>query len=275
MISTRFDNVIVRHFKTLNRHLRFVLKGFSLAAIILSACTPTETSLPIQEDTPTPSISPTLTATVEWFPATSTPTLMPTQAVTTTPDFRPYLGEVLLNDDFTDPNSWILGQTSSGNIALGINELTIAIAEPKAYDFTVRQEPILGDFYLEITTSPTLCRGEDQYGLLLRMSSPGDFYRYALSCDGRVRLDRIVHGTASSPQPWTTSGAVPPGAPITSRLGVWLLGDEMRFFVNDQYQFTVNDPLLTSGNLGFFARSAGETAVTVNFSDLVVRQINQ
>ena len=275
MISIRFKNVVVRQIKIYIQQLRLVLTGFTLAANILSACTPAETPLPIQEDTLTPSLQPTLTSTVEWFPATSTPTLMPTQAVTSTPDFRPNLGEVLLTDDFSEPNSWILGQTSSGIIALGINELTIAIAEPKAYDYSVRQDPIIGDFYLEITTSPTLCRGEDQYGLLLRMSSPGDFYRYALSCDGRVRLDRIVQGTASSPQPWTSSGAVPPGAPITARLGVWVLGDEMRFFVNDQYQFTVNDPLLTSGNLGLFARSAGETAVTVNFSDLVVRQINQ
>jgi hypothetical protein len=47
----------------------------------------------------------------------------------------------------------------------------------------------------------------------------------------------------------------------------------MRFFINDQYQFTVNDPLLPSGNIGVFARSIGETAVTVNFSDLIVRQI--
>jgi hypothetical protein len=267
--------LLAQHIKTFNRQISLVLTGFTLVANLFSACIPAETPLPILEYTPTPSLSPNPTATVEWFPATSTPTLMPTQAVTPTPDFRPNLGEVLLSDDFSDPDSWILGQTSSGNIALGINELTIAIAEPKAYDYSVRQEPILGDFYLEITTSPTLCRGEDQYGLLLRMSSPGDFYRYALSCDGRVRLDRIVQGTASSPQPWTTSNAVPPGAPITSRLGVWVLGNEMRFFVNDQYQFTVNDPLLTTGNLGVFARSAGETAVTVNFSDLVVRQINQ
>ena len=267
--------LFARRIKTFNRQLPLVFLGLTLAAILLTACIPAETPLPVLEFTPTASLPPTQTATVEWFPATSTPTLVLTQAVTPTPDFRPNLGEVVLSDDFSDPNTWILGPTSSGNIALGINELTIAIAEPKAYDYSIRQEPILGDFYLEITTSPTLCRGEDQYGLLLRMSSPGDFYRYALSCDGRVRLDRIVQGTASSPQPWTTSSAVPPGAPITSRLGVWVLGDEMRFFVNDQYQFTVNDPLLTSGNLGVFARSAGETAVTVNFSDLVVRQINQ
>jgi len=249
--------------------------GMLITLFLLSACMPGEILSPVFENTLTPTQTSTPTATVEWFPATATPTMVPTFPMTPTPEYHPDMGEVLLSDDFSDPGSWTLGQTSSGNIALGINELTIAIAEPKAYDYSVRQEPILGDFYLEITTSPTLCQGEDQYGILLRMSSPGDFYRYALSCDGRVRLDRIVQGTATSPQPWTNSGAVPPGAPITSRLGVWARGNEMRFFINDQYQFTVTDPLLQSGNLGVFARSMGETAVTVNFSDLIIRQLEQ
>jgi hypothetical protein len=243
--------------------------------ILMSACQTSETQVPIIESTPSPTTTPTMTATVEWFPATSTPTIVPTFPITPTPDNRPDLGAVILQDDFSDPGSWTLGQTSSGNIALGLEELTIAIAEPKAYDYSVRQEPVFNNFYLEITASPMLCQGEDQYGILMRMSSPGDFYRYSLSCDGQVRLDRVVQGAASSPQPWMSSGSVPPGAPITARLGIWARGDEFRFFINDQYQFTVNDPLLQSGNIGLFARSMGENAVTVNFSDLIVRQIEQ
>jgi len=181
----------------------------------------------------------------------------------------------MFSDDFTEPDLWVLGSTSSGNISLGVNELTIAIAEPGAYQYSIRKEPLLGDYHVEVTTSPTLCQGEDQYGLLLRMSSPGNFYRYALSCDGRVRLDRVIQGTATSPQPWIQNNSIPPGAPIPSRLGVRLHGDEMRFFINDQHQFTVIDPALQIGNLGVFARSLGETAVTVNFSNLIVRQILQ
>jgi len=71
------------------------------------------------------------------------------------------------------------------------------------------------------------------------------------------------------------SGVIPPGAPNIARLGVWVRSKEMRFFINDQFQFTVSDPLLPSGSIGVFARSAGDYAVTVNFSDLVVREISQ
>ena len=252
--------------------LLFITGGVMLI-LLFTACAPMQTPQPITEISPTPTITTSPTATVVWFPPTATPTMIPTLPSSPTPEISPNLGEIIFNDDFTNPELWVLGSTSSGNISLGINELTIAIAEPGAYDYSTRKEPILGDFYIEITTSPTLCQEEDQYGLLLRMSSPGDFYRYALSCDGRVRLDRIIQGTATSPQPWIQNNSIPPGAPIPSRLGVWLQNDEMRFFINDQYQFTVIDPALQNGILGVFARSMGETAVTVNFSNLEVRQI--
>jgi hypothetical protein len=132
----------------------------------------------------------------------------------------------------------------------------------------------LSDFYAEITASPTLCRDQDEYGLLLRVSEDQDYYRFSLSCDGHARLDRVIGQDASSPQPWVLSGAIPPGAPSVSNLAVWAAGSEIRFFVNDEYLFTIHDPVLPTGLLGVFARSASDMAVTVNFSDLVVREIN-
>jgi hypothetical protein len=70
------------------------------------------------------------------------------------------------------------------------------------------------------------------------------------------------------------SYAVPPGAPSSSRLGVWAVGNEMRFFVNNHYQFTISDPLLLSGSVGVFARSTIDWPLTVNFSDLVIYSVN-
>jgi len=187
---------------------------------------------------------------------------------------RPGLGVTLLQDDFSQADHWLLSDAVTGRVALGKHELTLAIASEKLYLYSLRDQPVLTDFYLEITASPTLCRGADEYGLLLRVSPALDFYRFSLSCDGRARLDRVYHNQASSPQPWMESGAVPPGAPSISRLGVWAVGKEMRFFANDQYLFTVKDPLLEAGAVGVFARSTGEGALTVSFSDLVVRRVD-
>jgi hypothetical protein len=159
-------------------------------------------------------------------------------------------------------------------VGLGDHELSLALSQPKGYLYSVRTEPHFENFYVEITASPSLCSSEDQYGLLLRFNSASSFYRFALSCNGQLRLDRIVSGTASSPQGWLPSASVPSAAPSSSRLGVWMMGEDMRFFVNDQFQFAIRDPMLTSGAIGVFVRSSGETAVTVNFSDFVVYNIN-
>jgi hypothetical protein len=229
-----------------------------------------------------PSITPTLTQvpaltpteTVVWFPPTPTFTPFPTRMVTPTVDLRPGIGDLLLEDNFNDPDAWELERNEQGSIALGKNELTIAIGKQKVYLSTLRRRTDLSNFYLEITASPSMCRGQDEYGLLLRATGKNNFYRFSVSCDGQARLDRLSGAEASSPQPWVLSGAIPPGAPSVSQLAVWAQGSEMRFFVNDEYLFTVRDPLFPSGTLGVFVRSTGEQAVTVNFSKLVVKKIN-
>jgi hypothetical protein len=233
---------------------------------------PIPAEVPLTIFTPSPTVS-KATPTIVWFPPTATSTTFPTIIVMPTTDMRPGIEEILFEDHFDEPSDWRLISTDSGSIAFGKNEITIAISSEREYFYSIYDGREFEDFYAEITANPNMCRGDDEYGLLLRVSPNEDYYRYSLSCDGRVRLDRIYQDQASSPQPWITSGAVPPGAPSISRLGIWAHGDEMRFFVNDEYQFTARDPLLTSGKLGVFARSMSEFAVSVNFYDLVVREI--
>lgn len=186
---------------------------------------------------------------------------------------RPSLGEIILEDNFSSSDPWTTSRTTEGSALIGANELTISIPDQKLYLTSLRQEPLLGDFYIEITAGPTFCQEQDEYGLLLRYTSPGDFYRIAASCDGKVRLDRLYRDQASSPQPWLLSGALPIGAPSRSRLAVWVRGRELRVFVNDEFQFMISDPQHTQGQIGVFARSTGGHLLTVGFSNLVIRQI--
>ena len=242
-----------------------------ILAILLSACLPTSVLTP--EPTQTSIPVPTTTPTVIWFPPTPTKTLIPTIGISPTPQKLPDKGQILLEDDFSDISSWIVGNPGNGTVAQGINEISLAIIKPDSYLYSYRNEPILSDFYAEITTSPSLCAGEDEYGILFRYKSPLDFYRFSLSCDGKIRLDKIFGGTASSPQPWLESISVPNVAPSSSRLGIWIDGSEMRFYINEELQFNVTDRSIDNGLIGVFARSAAENAVTVSFSDLVIYQL--
>ncbi len=240
-------------------------------AFLLSGCFPTATLTPYAPATPT--ATGTATPTVIWFPPTETPTSMPTVIPSLTPELRPGVGSVLFSDNFELPTDWTLIETETSSISVADNELTAALSREKGYLYSIREGALFTNFYAEITANPNLCSGFDEYGLLVRYQSPGNFYRYSLSCNGQVRLDRVVGGIASSPQPWLVTTSVPTAAPSTSRLGVWVVGKEMRFFVNDQFQFSISDPSLPSGALGVFIRAGADSAVTVNFSDLVVYRI--
>ncbi len=238
---------------------------------LLAACLPTSAPTPLPTETPPPTV--TATSTVIWFPPTETPTEVAMIVPSLTPELRPGVGSLLLQDDFSPPLSWSTQETASTNISVDGGELTLALSQPGGYLYSIREEALFSDFYAEMTASTNLCSGLDEYGLLIRYNSPSNFYRFSLSCNGQVRLDRVYNGTPSSPQPWTASTSVPSAAPSSSRLGVWAVGQELRFFINDQYQFSATDPLFPSGALGVFVRSAGETAVTVSFSDLDVYRI--
>jgi hypothetical protein len=246
-----------------------------IGACILLGCAPLRTPPP---PLPTETVYleiPTPTATEIWFPPTPTPSPFPTatQPITPTLSVEPEFGEVIFIDDFSDPEMW--GQTRGpvGSAVISNNELTIAIAQPSGYLYSLRQGTNLDNFYVEITTNPSICRGEDEYGLLVRVTPSFDFYRFSLTCDGRTRVDKYYRSVASSPQPLTYSSEVPPGAPSQSRLAVGLSGKEMQFFIDDVLQFTVIDQSIAAGTLGVFSRASGEGPITVNFSNLIVRDI--
>jgi hypothetical protein len=252
------------------------MKRASLATIVLllsfgiGACLPLSTPLPpLPTDTPMPPTQ-TPTSTPVWFPPTPTNTPLPTAVISPTLSIKPDLGETLFSDNFINPNGWTTGKRPAGRISLGKGELTLAVNQPGGYLYSLRQAGVLGDFYAEITASPSICLGGDEYGMLIRFSPNQEFYRFSLTCDGQTRLDKYFNGTASSPQPLMQNGAIPPGAPSISRLAVLAVGSNMSFFANGEYLFSVHDPSLSVGSLGVFARSAGDNAVTVNFSDLVV-----
>jgi len=244
-----------------------------LPIILLSACLSVSTPelLPIPTSTLTALPSPT--STIEWFPSSPTPEQLPTIAVTPTQEFMSEIGEIIFQDEFLSSDGWTVPQTDRGQINITNGEIVIIINEPKSLLLGTLERPDLQDFYAEITANPVLCTGRDEYGFLFRVFGRNQYYRFALSCDGEVKMDKIVGAGTFVLYPWTRSASVPPGAPSVSKLEVLALRDEIRVFINGDPQFTIIDQGLSLGSFGVYARSAGETAVTISFSDLIVREV--
>jgi hypothetical protein len=251
----------------MNRRFQILLLCWVVSA--LAACTSLADNQ-IQEIAPATG-TPSATPTIIWFPASATPSpqAFPTRAPT--PEQKPGVGGVLLADDFSVPALWNTAVSDEATLDVGRNRLTVAV-ESGVYAFSLRQDVAFSNFYAEVTARPSLCKGQDEYGFLAR-AIPAAAYRFALTCDGTARVERASIRSRIMLQPPVLSGDVPPGAPGEVRLGIWAVGTELRFFLNGRYQFSVNDKSYSSGTVGVFARSAGDTPVTVTFSDLVVYDV--
>ena len=223
-------------------------------------------------DTPTVTLTPTRT--VQWFPSTATPTpgvqrpvMMPT------PDQRPALGEVILQDNFSDSSLWQTYDTSIGSAKISRGSLNLAAPEMVANLVSLWHTPVPADFYMEITSSTGLCRGKDTYGVVFRSDGGTSQYRLIVSCDGNLRIERWRAAEVAVDQDWLPSTQIPQGGPQVLQLGVWMVGSEMRIFINGAYQFSTRDRVLDGQQVGVFLRSTGANAVSVSFSNLVIRSI--
>jgi hypothetical protein len=242
-----------------------------LMVITLLGCAPVAEGS-IQDIVPATSISAPPTATIVWFPpsATPTPQALPTEQTTT--ERKPGIGNLLFTDDFSSAELWNPAASDEASIDVSRNRLTIA-AQPGVNAFRVRQGPTLTDFYAEITARPSLCRDSDEYGLLFRAHNNVAYYGFALSCNGTASVERVRLNKPVVLQPGMPSADVPMGSPSEVRLGVWVNGSDMRFFLNGRYQFGITDSTYGAGGIGAFARSDGDTPVTITFSDLSVYEV--
>ena len=240
-----------------------------LLGLLLVACFPTGSAFVIE--TPLPSDTPIPTQTIIWFPPSATATPLSVPTYTETPDMSPGIGRVTLEDDFSDDEVWDTAQSDNGSAVITRNRLTLAV-QSGYYLSSMRRELPLSDFYAEITARPSLCRGEDHYGLIIR-GVGSSFYRFLLSCNGQVWAERISGGTKLTIHEPVPSGDAA-GAPGEVRIGMWAVGSEMRLFLNERFQFSVTEATFPIGALGVFVRSNGETPVTVLFSDLEVYDVN-
>ena len=241
--------------------------GMMLAACSGPVLTPTVT--------PTAAATETPTDTIVWFPPTATPTALPVQPPTPTQDERPGMGALLFSDPFNEAAAWNTASSAQASVLLANNRLVLSINGAGPLSITsLRDQPSAGDFYAEATANLSLCSSKDQYGMLFRATGNRDFYRFVLNCDGQERLERVRGGVAYSVQDWLASSQIPRAAPAQVKLGVWAVGREMRLFVNDQFQFSLVDPVFPAGTIGFFAFASGKSPVTISFSDLSVYSVS-
>ena len=245
--------------------------------LLLSACLPpsavSEPQIDLPSRTPPAVTAAHPTATIVWFPPSETPTPQDIPTQRPTPERKPGVGILLLTDDFSSAVMWGPAAADDTTVSLGQGQLTMSV-QPGVGAYRLRAGDVFADFYAEVTAQPSLCRDGDEYGLLFRAPTDVAYYAFVLSCDGTARAERVRIDREYPLHAAVLSADAPLGAPGKVRIGVWASGPDLRFFLNGHYQFAVSDATLKIGTLGVFARSKGDTPVTVLFSDLTVSNVS-
>ena len=188
-------------------------------------------------------------------------------------EINPGIGEVILTDDFSDDLSWDTAASDQASAAISNNRLSLAVQPNHIHcqpaprhnleRFLCRDHQRVPAYAAEMITTD------------LSSAPPGHtFYRFVLDCNRMIYVERINSGVKLIIFDPVLSGDAPAGAPGEVRIGIWAVGREMRLFLNDRFQFSVIDKSFPSGALGVFARSAGDTSMSVTFSDLTVYDVN-
>ena len=238
--------------------------------LLISSCLPLISTPPTATPLPMDTAAPTQT--IVWFPPSATPTLLTVSTSMATLEMNPGIGTLTLNDNFDDEKLWDTAVSDQGSAAIGNNRLSIAV-QSNVYLVSMRHDLTVSDFYAEITARPSLCRGDDNYGILVRTIGKASFYRFLLTCDGQIYAERISGGVKLQVQAPIPSGDAP-RPPGEVRIGMWAVGSDMRLFLNGRYQFSITDKQFPSGAFGVFVRSAGDELVSVTFSDFEVYKVD-
>lgn len=247
-------------------HLRRRLLGLGLALGMMAACASAPTARPAAETIlpPTATASPTFL-----FPTLApTPSFTPRPEPTSTPDSLADVGDLLLQDTFDTNQGWELGESPNGAASIQEGRLVLAVRSPQSFRSAVVPVDPGARYYVEVQVRADICQPEAEFGLLFHLQPDLGHYRFALRCDGSVRVALVSPGASRALILPIQSNAALQGSLVENHLALLIRGDSFRFWINGQEQFNVQDPALPAGSLGFFAQTGTEEQLTVSFDDL-------
>jgi len=181
---------------------------------------------------------------------------------------------LLYQDDFSLGNvgRWLIEGDELGSTEVNDEQLVIDVVSPNTLQFSTLKEPEFTDFELEVS-GVLVDGGEDStYGILLRMQSPTEFYRFEIMGDGHYMIERLNNdGTWTRfVDDWQSSEAIQVGVNANNRLRVVADGPFMSFYVNGELLQEIEDSAYVSGNIGLDAGTYGHPKTRVAFDDLRV-----
>ena len=182
--------------------------------------------------------------------------------------------EALFTDDFsgTQDASWHLEADDIAGAAIQDGRLIITVNQANTLQYANLKEPLFDNFALEVEVTQLAGSPENSFGVLFRLQSPGEFYRFDITGDGRYAVERRnADGSWTRfSDGWTRATAILTGLNATNRLRVVADGPQLSIFANDVLLQTVTDSAFRDGTIALDAGTFGQAPLSVAFDTVHV-----
>lgn len=186
----------------------------------------------------------------------------------------PGQSKALFRDEFVmgHTGAWTLESDDIGSAVIVPEQLVIELNAPNLIQYSKLNDPIFSDFSLEVDGRLTGGSPTTTYGVIFRMQSPNEFYRFEITGDGMYILERHDEdGTwVRHTEDWLDTVAINQGLGSANRLKVVAAGPDISVYVNDTLLEQIKDNTYSSGNIALDVGTFDGAGARVSFDNLVV-----
>jgi hypothetical protein len=178
--------------------------------------------------------------------------------------------QLLVDDDFSTPQLALASSQTEGAGWTGFHGDTyqIRVERPGHLTWSTLGLLDLSTYRLETAltlSSPTSDTPSGGYGgMVVRYANPSNFYLFTTNGRGAYQIQLQKDEQWRILQPWMPSAALRSGGEVNV-LAVEDDGAEIRFYANNQLLFSVGDPRLPGGDVGFAGGTQSQGSVLAIF----------
>lgn len=192
---------------------------------------------------------------------------------------RPQLDEnTLFYDGFVpgQTGAWLLEQDEVGKTAVLNEQLIIEIDAPNMVQYSALANEVFDNFVLTVDVSQLEGGLDSTYGVLFRMVSPEQFYRFAMTSEGTYVVERRENGRwLRLSEDWPSAPAINQGLNVANEIKITAVGATLTFFVNGVEVQQVTDNTYSLGGIALDAGTFGHTGLQVAFDNVQVSRVEQ
>lgn len=189
---------------------------------------------------------------------------------------QPEDSNVLLVEEFAvgRTGNWFTEADEFGMTAVLSERMLIEISAHDTIQYTTLREQTFSDFILEVEVTQLAGSLESTYGIMFRMQSPLEFYRFDITGNGHFTVGRHNANGAWTHfvEDWPLSGFLRQGYNQTNLLRVLADGETIAVYANGELLHQFSDPGYPEGNIALAGGTFGQPGLSVSFDNLVIQR---